>query len=200
MFGFLRERRARTIVAQVCPDLADGIGMLSPVDRAGVLAIANALLEVTAEAWGKEVLRKPASLGKDTISDIVCKLADHHSRVLKELLEPLSDRGMEDISYAQAMREIRASEIVIATLGAPLTGTKQPSVAQSWKLLWAARGEAAEAAQTLMRYAKHAGADPVPRTKARRGPPKQDDIARLASTLPPFFQKRRPAKPAGARA
>lgn len=201
MFSFFRQRRARTIVQQVKTDLVRGVQDLSPVDRAAVLALVNSLIDLSADKWGQAVALKPASLKPDVAADIVGKLADSHSRVLIERLEPVQRRGMKDVTYAQAMRQIRAYEVAIATLGIVLLDGPKDAVAQAWKLLWASRNHAAEAAASMMRFGAQAGIDPLPLSRRLRGPVKEADVERLASTLPVFLtrNKNAPSTKSGAK-
>ena len=189
MFSFFKERRARTIVQQVKTDLVRGIQDLSPVDRAAVLSLVNTLIDLSADKWGPAVAVKPVTLRRDIAADIVTKLADSHSRVLTERLEPVQRRGMKDVTYAQAMRQIRAYEVTIATLGIVLLDGPKDAVAQVWKLLWASRDHAAEAAASMMRFGAQAGIDPLPLSRRLRGPIKAADIERLASSLPAFLSR-----------
>ncbi|AOG03476.1 hypothetical protein BSY19_5114 (plasmid) [Bosea sp. RAC05] len=176
---------------QVNTDLVRGLQDLSPVDRAAVLSLVNALIDLAADKWGPGVAVKPAGIKRDVAADIVAKLASSHSRVLTERLEPVQKRGMKDMTYAQAMRQIRAYEVVIATLGVCLSEGPKDAVMQAWKLLWASRAHAGEAAASMMRFGTHAGIDPLPLSRRLRGPIKSADVERLASTLPTFLMRKK---------
>ena len=188
MLSFFRRRRARTIVEHVRSSLMAGLAALSGPDRAAVMAIANALIDVAAERWGAAVANRPMTLDPDLASEIVVALSESHERVFEERLQPISNRGMEDVAFAQSMRQLRAYEVVIATLGA--SGSV---VGEAWKLLWLARDNAAQGAEELRRFSKFADADPVPRSKKLRRRAELADLVRLSTTLPAFFLKK-PAK------
>lgn len=195
MFSFFRfgVRRARTIVQHVMSGLERGVQDLSPVDRAAVLSIVNGLIDLTADKWGEQVASDPGSIKPEVLADIVIKLAETHSRTLVERLEPVQERGMGDVSYAQAMRQVRAFEVTIATLGRYLIDGSLDPLTRSWKLLAASRSNANEAAISMMRFAALSHSDPVPTSRRLRGPVKEADVVRLATSLPLFLTKRRPA-------
>ena len=193
-FGFFKERRARAVVQNTMPSLPEGIQLLAPVERAATLAIANAMLEAGADAWGPGVLKSPSALAKGVAVEAVLVLAAHHGR-LRESLESMQRRNMDDVAYSQAMRELRATEVLIGTLGAVLVEGRKPPVNEAWKLLWSARDQSLAGAKALAEFYHHTKASPVPRSKVRPGKLKAADLVLLASTLPPFLQKR-PAKPA----
>ena len=196
MFGFLRERRAKGIVAQVMPTVVEGVQTLAPVERAACFAIAHALLRKASEEWGREVIAKPATLRSDTAASIVCAMADSHAKVLREGVEAHENRGSGDLTYSQALRTARAFEATIAIIGRRFApegeGVQAP---RAWKLLWGARGHAAEAADILLRYRKVAGVDALPRPKGQKTHVTRVQLTELAETLPPFFVQKAAAKP-----
>lgn len=197
MFGFLHERRARTIAAQVAPALTAGLRRMSPVERAGTLAIANAMLEVCADTWGDRARSAPLTLPRDTVVAIIRQLGDGHARVVHEGVIPAQPDASGG-SQAQAIRQMRAFEILIATFAMRLSPDYKAHAVGAWKLLASARTEAREAARALALFAKATGAEPVPRSRRRPAAPRAEDYQALASTLPPFLTRskagaRRPA-------
>lgn len=195
LFGFLKERRARSVVEGVLPALPEGVQLLGRADRAATLAIANAMLEVAAASWGPDALRDPAALPKRTAAEAVLVLAGHHVRLRTEQLEPMQRRNMDDIAYSQAMRQLRATELLIGTLGGCLLDSKPAGVRASWKMLWEAREHAVEGGRTLAAFMRHARARPVPACKSAPGKLTAADLVRLCSTLPPFLRPRKAAEP-----
>ncbi len=196
MFGVFRERRARAAMALVVGSVGEGVGLLSPVDRAATMAIANALLSVAAEHWGRVVVERPQALSGATAATIVNMLAESHGKALSAL-KAYGDRGMGDATYSQAMRQVRATEVAMGAVGRRFTGPEGVrEVNGAWKALWNARGMADEAATVLLRFTKvSGGADALPRTASRNGPYVRDDVVRLASTLPAMFRRPAPKPP-----
>lgn len=194
--SFLKERRARAIVQNVLPSLDQGVQNFSPIDRSACLAIVNAFIEVSADTWGKPVMMGPSSMAKPKVVDMVLHLAEVHGRLVTNCLDPMKKRNMQDIAYAQAMRELRAVELVIGTYGSVLVPGPKPSVSGTWKLLWGARGVAEGAAASLIAFSKHAKAAPFPRSR-KRARMSIGDVVAMCSSLPPFLGRRRaPAKAA----
>lgn len=193
MFGYFKRNRAKVVVQSVMPGLREGIQSLAPVDRAATLAIVNAMMEAAADQWGQGVLTAPTKIPRDTAAQAVVSLAAHHAKLVRDGLGRMQDRGMGDVAYAQAMRETRATEMLIATIGSCLHEGSKEEVAAAWGLLWKARGSTAEAAETLRDYARHAKVDPVPRSRRRLHAAGRADLERLASSVPPFLRPRKPA-------
>jgi hypothetical protein len=151
------------------------------------------MLDVAADQWGQAVLRAPSKLPPDVAAAAVLSLASHHANLVREGLEQMPERGMEDVGFAQAMRETRATEVLIATLGTCLNEGPKGDTAAAWGLLWKARQSAPQAAEALRQYGRHAKADPVPRSRKRLQGASLADLAKLASSVPPFLAARKPA-------
>lgn len=190
--AYFNERRARAIVLNVLPSLDQGVQNFSPIDRAACLAIVNALIESAADVWGKSVLQGPSATAKPKVVDMILHLAERHSRLMDESIDPMRKRNMQDIAYAQAMRELRAIELVVGTYGAVLVPGPKPSVSGTWRMLWSARGAAEAGAQALVAFSKHARAQPFPRSK-RRQKMSVADVVAMCSTLPPFLAPKKRA-------
>ena len=186
-------------MAMVVKSLGEGIGLLSPVERAATLAIANALLSVAADKWGGAVVERPQALSPNVAASIVNALAESHAKALAAL-RAYSDRGMDDATYSQAMRQVRATEVAMGAVGRRFTGPEGvKAVNGAWKALWNARGMAPDAATVLLRFAKvSGGADALPRAPGRNGPYVRDEVVRLASSLPAMYRAARPAAKAKA--
>lgn len=192
MFSFIRVRRARTIVEQATVSLEAGLTALAPAERSATAAIANAMLLSASHRWGKSILEAPQTLPAKTAADIVFELAAVHSDIVAGHLQPLSHRGVEDVSMAQAMRQARACELVLATIGAGLAPDGRTVVRNAWKLLHASRGSANDGVVLLMQYANHAKSSPfpsIPGFKIDRG-----KAVQLATSIPPFLRAKKPVK------
>lgn len=191
MLNFLRVRRARTIVEQIGPGLAGNLQLLPEVDRSGTMAIANAMLLASAAEWGDGVVTDPYGLSRDTAMTIIFELAEQQSRILHEVLIPLEKRSMDDVIYAQAMRQIRALETVAITVGVAVEPTIKPHAVSAWKVMWLSRAYAEDAARVLVQYSKHSKSRPIPVIPGKKigG----TELVGLAQTLPPFLRKKKSA-------
>lgn len=191
MLNFFRVRRARTIVEQIAPGLADNLKLLPEIDRAGTMAIANAMLMASAERWGNGVVTNPYALPRDTAMEIVFSLADQQSRILHEVLVPLESRSMDDVIYAQAMRQIRALEVVAVTVGVAIEPQVKQYAVAAWKVMWLARALGEDAAKVLVQYSKHSKSRPLPEIPGKKIG--FTELVELARALPPFLRKKKPA-------
>lgn len=197
IFDYFRARRARSVVLNTLPSLPESVRLLSPVDRAATLAIANAMILVAADTWGTAAKSNPSSLKRKATAEMVMVLAAHHITLVRERLEPMQKRNMQDIAYSQAMREIRATELLICTMGASLVEGRKPGVAESWKLLIEARAHAVEGAKALAAFARHAKVPPLPQSKTIGKKLSGEILVKLASSPPPFLARKKPRAATG---
>ena len=192
MLNFLRVRRARTIVEQIAPGLADNLKLLPEIDRAGTMAIANAMLMASAERWEDGVVTNPYALPRNVAMEIVFSLAEQQSRILHEVLIPLESRSMDDVLYAQAMRQIRALEVVAVTVGVAIEPQVKQYAVAAWKVMWMARNLGEDAARVLVQYSKHSKSRPLPEIPGKKIG--FAELVELTRALPPFLRKKKPAK------
>lgn len=192
MFKALRARRARSIVEQVSAGMEAGIDSLPAVERAGAMAICNAILKASADHYGREVETSPQSLHRDRAVEIVSELAATHASVLQGVLLPLRKRNMDDVIFAHAMRQVRALEVMIVTYGSAFVPEVRQVCRDSWKSLWLAREHAETAADLLIQFHRHAGSRPLP--KYGSGKVSRSELIELARTVP-IFLKSKPASP-----
>lgn len=196
MLNFIKVRRARSIVEQVGVDIVDSLSALSPADRAATMAIANAMLLAASKRWGKAVLDAPETIETKSAMTMVFELAAMHQNVVSGYLEPMRHRGMQDVTFAQGVREARAAEIVVATVGMALIPESRQRVVQAWKVLWNARTEAEDGIALLLQFASHSKTSPFPAIGIRMDKPK---AMQFATSIPPFLRPKTPsARPGGA--
>jgi len=188
MFTFFRARRARSIVEQVGLGLAESMSALSPAERSATLAIANAMLVAGSRKWGRAVLDSPKSLSEKEAMEIIFELAAMQSQVVNGYLAPMRHRGMGDITFAQGMRQTRAAELVIASVGMALVPDAEHRARPAWKVLWNARSEAEHGVSLLLQYASHSKSSPFPRIPGV----KMDKAKAMqyATSVPPFLRPR----------
>jgi hypothetical protein len=136
---------------------------------------------------------RPAALASERAATIVGVLAADHAKILDEHVVPLRERGVDDASYAQAKRQMRAIECVVGLIGRRWLGKAgAKEVMDAWRLLWQARVHVVEAADMLVRYAEIAKVDAIPGPKGadgRRQRVTREAIVELITTLPPCLRK-----------
>lgn len=190
MFKAMKARRARSVVEQVSAGIEAGIAALPAAERSAAMAICNAILKASGDHYGRKYEADPQSMPRDMAVEVVRDLAATHSSVLKEVLLPMHKRNMDDVIFAQAMRQVRALEVAILTFGTAFVPEVRVVCRQSWKSLWQARGNAKIAADLLIQFHKHAGSRPLPRFGS--GKVSRNELVELARTVPEFLR----AKPA----
>jgi hypothetical protein len=180
--GFLNERRARRAVAAASAAIADAFAGQPAHERAAIMAISNAILAAVASEHGDLVLTRPAALKRATASTILGELSTSLSK-LSAVLDALSDRDHGDPVLDGVHRQMRATELVVATLGISLDPTARSPVLEAWRALYRARRHAGEAVAALTAFREETGTSPVPEGV----PSTRGDLLALATTPPPFL-------------
>lgn len=187
--GFLIERRAKRAVASAMAALDDAFAGQPASERAAIMAVANGVLASIAAQHGDLVLTRPASLKRSVVSTILSELATSLSK-LATALEGLSDRDHGDPVLDGVHRQMRAVELVVATLGMSLEPKAKPVVLEAWRVLYRARQHAGDGVAALTAFREETGTSPVPEGV----PSGRIDLLAMATTPPPFLvPKARPA-------
>ena len=187
----LNERRARDAI-EAAALVVRTVSALPPAERSAVMIVAHAMLRDAAVDYGKEILGNPTRVPKTELAEILGRLGAAH-RKLSGSLAAVADHVSGDVVYKGTLRQMRATEVVIVTVGMAWDKALLVPARQVWKSLWAARTHAVEAVRLVMAFqtAMHERALPA----GQAGGPEQ--MAQLATTLPAMF---RPKTAAGAAA
>lgn len=191
MFLFIRIRRARTIVEQIGVNLDQGLIAMSPAERSATLAIANAMLLAASKKWGKGILTAPQNTMRKVAVDIIFDLAAVHSTIINSDISEFNHRGVQDISFSQALRQVKATEIVLATIGCAIVPETKNRVIPAWKTLYNARTHAKDALKLLIQYGKFAKTSPLPSVPGMKIDSQK--VLQLATSAPPFLRPKKPA-------
>jgi hypothetical protein len=180
--GFFIERRARRAAAAATAAIGDAFAGQSAHERAAIMAISNAILASVASQHGDLVLTRPAALKRSTVSTILAELSTSLSK-LSAVLDALSDREHGDPVLDGVHRQMRATELVVATLGISLDPKAKSPVLEAWRTLYKARRHAGEAVAALTAFREETGTSPVPEGV----PSGRGDLLAMATTPPPFL-------------
>lgn len=191
MFNFFKVRRARTVIEQVGVGLEEGLSAMPPAERSAILAIANSMLLAAAAQHGKDVINNPFGLSTSVSVALVFELASTQTAIIDGFIEPMRDRGMGDVIFAQAMRQVRAVELVLATIGVSLVPEMKQKAVHGWKILWNARPHAADGVALLQQYASHSRSRPL--ADVPNMTMDGNRVRSLASSVPPFLRSKKPA-------
>lgn len=188
----LNDRRARGAV-DAASLVVRTISALPPAERSAVMIVAHAMLRDAAKDYGKEVLSNPTKLPKTDLAEILARLGVSH-RKLSASLAAVADHVSGDVVYKGTLRQIRATEVVIVTVGIGWDKALLVPARQVWKSMWTARTHAVEAVRLVMAFqtAMHERALPA----SQAGGPEQ--MVLLATTVPAMFRTKAPASKSAA--
>lgn len=187
IFGlnFFTRRRARRATFAARAALAGAFAGQPPAERAAIMAVANAILASVAARHGDAVLLRPAALRKDEAAAIIAELSVSITK-LSLSLDRLSDRDFGDPVLDGVHRQMRATELVVGTLGTALDPSGKRIVAEAWSALYGARRHAKAAVAALLAFQEETGISPVPEGV----PSRPADLLAMATTAPPFLRAR----------
>ncbi|GJD91605.1 hypothetical protein BHAOGJBA_5153 [Methylobacterium hispanicum] len=183
--GFFTRRRAHRATSAAMASLADAFAGQPHAERAAIMAVANALLASVAARHGDLVMRRPSTLDRDDAAAIVAELSLSMAK-LSLASEELSGRDFGDPVLDGIHRQMRATELVVGTLGMAMDPSGKRVVVEAWSNLYAARRHARAAVAALLAFQEETGTSPFPEGV----PSKPSDLLALATTAPPFLRVR----------
>lgn len=183
--GFFTRRRAHRATSAAMSSLADAFAGQPHAERAAIMAVANALLASVAARHGDIVMKRPSALDRDDAAAIVAELSLSMAK-LAVALEESSGRDFGDPVLDGIHRQMRATELVVGTLGTAIDPSCKRVVAEAWSALYAARRHAKAAVAALLAFQEETGTSPIPEGV----PSKPADLLALATTAPPFLRVR----------
>ena len=191
MKRMLNDRRARGAV-DAAALVVRTISALPAAERSAVMIVAHAMLRDAAIDYGKEVLSNPTKLPKVELAEILARLGASH-RKLSASLAAVADHVSGDVVYKGTLRQIRATEVVIVTIGMGWDKALLVPARQVWKCMWTARTHAVEAVRLVLAFQSAMHERALPESQAG-GPEK---MVVLATTVPAMFRTKAAGKPAG---
>ena len=186
----LNERRAQTAVDTAQPTLARTVAGMDLAERAALMIVAHAILRDATQDYGMAVVANPSKLPREKVVELLSRLGAAHRR-LTVSLDAVSEHVSGDIVYAGVLRQVRATEVAIVTVGVGFDRTLIPVVKQTWRWLWQARTHAVDGVRLIRAFERAISDRALPASQ----PKDPEKMARLATRLPEMF---RPSKPAQA--
>ncbi|MGY3582443.1 hypothetical protein ACVIGB_000633 [Bradyrhizobium sp. USDA 4341] len=188
----LNERRARAAV-DAATLVVRTMSSLPAAERSAVMIVAHAMLRDAAVDYGKDIVANPTKLPKTDLAEILARLGATH-RKLSASLAAVADHVAGDVVYKGTLRQIRATEVVIVTVGMAWDKALLVPARQAWKAMWAARTHAVDGVRLIMAFQAAMHERALPESQAG-GP---EHMARLATTLPAMFRPKTPQPQAAA--
>jgi hypothetical protein len=188
----INERRARYAIDVAQPALARTVAGMEMAERAAVMIIAHAMLRDATQDYGPAVVANPSKLRKEAVVEFLTRLGGAH-RKLTASLDAVSEHVAGDLVYAGVLRQMRATEVVIVTVGIAFDRTLVPLVKQVWRGLWQARTHAVDGVRLIRSFERAMHERALPASQ----PKDPEKMARLATRLPEMFRPAsRPGRPA----
>jgi hypothetical protein len=156
-------------------------------ERAAVMIVAHAMLRDASIEYGAALISRPTAIARPVLLEFVARLGTAH-RKLGASAEVVSGRSSDDMILQGVLRQLRATEIVIITVGVVLNRSLAGAVREVWKTLWAARGNAVDAVRLLKEFERVMNERALPASQPRD----PERMARLATTLPAMFKASAP--------
>jgi FAD/FMN-containing dehydrogenase len=179
----LNERRARDAIDVAQPALARTVAGMEMAERAAVMIIAHAMLRDATQDYGMAVIANPSKLRKEKVAEFLTRLGRAHRR-LTASLDAVSEHVAGDLVYAGVLRQIRATEVVIVTVGMAFDRTLVAVVKQTWRGLWQARTHAVDGVRRIQSFERAMHERALPASQ----PKDPEKMARLATRLPEMFK------------
>lgn len=190
----LDERRARAAI-DAASLVVRTITAAPAAERSAVMIVAHAMLRDAAGDYGKDILGNPMRLPKTDLAEILARLGATH-RKLSASLAAVADHVAGDVVYKGTLRQIRATEVVIVTVGMAWDRALLVPARQVWKAMWAARTHAVEGVRLVVAFQSAIHERALPESQSG-GP---EHMARLATTLPAMFRPKAGQSQAGSTA
>jgi hypothetical protein len=192
VFSFVKEKKVLKILEVSAPRVVPRLKSLTPVEKAQVLAVANAFMVAGGFVYGRNFSHKPMTLdladeGKveqryDAILEFGARLEE-----IERVAPKMDGLRIDDPTLAAFKRELSGCEVALVTAGAVFDEGCRRAAIDSWRSLSKAIPFAGDAVKVLLVYAKTHSLEPVVRINGRAQGPA--DLLNLASTLPPMFPK-----------
>jgi hypothetical protein len=113
-------------------------------------------------------------------------------RRLSLTVDTVADLRADDPVFTGTMRQIRATDVMLATMGGSVHPGASRTAIECWRLLWEGRRHVAAAVRLLRAFEAATGTRALPSSQPRES----EAIAALGTTLPAPL-RRRPAGGAG---
>lgn len=188
----LNERRARDAIDAAQPALARTVAGMEMSERAAVMIIAHAILRDATQDYGAAVVANPMKLSRERVTELLTRLGGSHRR-LTASLDAVSEHVAGDEVYGGVLRQIRATEVAIVTVGMAFDRTLVALVKQVWRGLWQARTHAVDGVRLIQTFERAMHERALPASQ----PKDPEKMARLATRLPEMFRPVRPPQAQG---
>lgn len=183
MFGLTRSDKRKDRLGRIAAGLASKLTGMHPVERAGVLLLANCVLDLTGRLHGEALTDNPRAAGTQLAS---AALDD-----LLPALDKLATLAADDrFPHQRHVRcHMAATELAAVTIGLGLVTSPGRLVAQCWKSAWDARAQLRRTIIWVRQYERIAETEAVPRL-ANGDIPSDVDLLPIGSRVPAFLRRR----------
>lgn len=182
MSGATRDQVIRSRVEDTAAHLPGRLATLQPRERAGVLIMANVMLDLAARVWGAALRDDPATAPRNASDAALVALAAARDAVA----EASTWTGGSDVPR---LRQMLATDVVMLTIGFPRAPHTYRALGLAWRSLWGERLHLGEALLALRDWERATGVDALPPGADGR---RQGDaqVLDMAASFPSFFRRK----------
>lgn len=185
MFSFVRKKMAIEALEETAEIVLKRLETLTPVERAGALAVTNSLMIVGASQYGSNFAMKPMALDEEIAIDAILELRDRQQTLLASE-QNLEGVHANDPNFGAFRRELSAIEVAMMTAGARMHQKSREAAPKCWRLLGRSTSFAKYAVDDLLLYQKTHSLNAVVTVDGKTPDAKQ--LYNLASVLLPLFR------------
>lgn len=179
------ERRAREAVEECLPTLVRSLEALDGPERAATMIVAHAIWRDAADEYGQGFIERPSRIPKRDVVSFLARLARAKRRLVLSV-ESVVDLKASDPMYLGTMRQLRATEVMLTTLGSAVVPAAPKTAVRCWQVLWEGRRHAVSAVRLLRSFEIATKTAALPSSQSGR----PDDMAQLATRLPPALRRK----------
>ncbi len=190
MFSFVKQKKVLAALGETAPLVVPRLSTLAPVEKAQVLAVANAFMVAGGFVYGRNFSHSPMTLDlrdEEKVEqryDAVLEFASQLEQI-GQVASKVDGLRVDDPKLAAFKRELSGCEVAMMTAGAVFHEGARRAAIDSWRSLSKSIPFAGDAVRLLLLYQKTHSLDPVVRINGKA--PDAALLLSLASTLPPMF-------------
>lgn len=190
MFSFVKQKKILAVLGETSPRVVPRLATLSPIEKAQVLAVANAFMVAGGYIYGRGFSHSPMALDLkdepkvDQRYDAVLEFSEQ-LELIHQAAPKLDGLSVDDPKLAAFKRELSGCEVALVTAGAVFHEGARRAAIDAWRTLSKSIPFASDAVKLLLVYEKTHSLEPVVRINGKA--PDAALLLSLASTLPPMF-------------
>lgn len=184
MFGLGKAEKKFRAITDISQTLAPQLEILSQVEKATVLVLANCFLDLAAFLYGRTMIQDPCSVDLKQVLQAIDGMLPTFDQLSVLAEDPATPRRKHVQCYRLAMG------LAISSLAIAQNPELIKTVKKNWSIVWLARAEISLAVEWIRRYEQASGVEAVPR-RQDGNPPNNSELIGIGSKVPDFLRKKK---------